>query len=803
MPSVRPHRTPTRRGAGGSPAVVLASVLAVLLVLLTGAPAAQAAPDPPPAAPPPSPASPRAAEAPQGALQQDEDVCARSSQEAPVAVEVTRLTPRAPARADEPFQVSGRLVNCGQDALTGLEVRLSVGGRIRTRSELRLAAAEPVVGGRSLRSQEAESGELAAGASTPFDVRVLVADLRLGRRNGVHPLTVQARARTDGGDRGPVGLASTFVPWFPEGPPAPTRIAWLWPLVDVPRRGPDEVMLDDELAGLVSGGTAGRPAGRLHELLSTAKAGAAGSCEPPAGRSESAPPAPPPAAACRGEAVPITYGVEPSLLHSVEAMTRPYSVLQDGVPVQQPASAAAEQWLTSLREAAQDSSRDSDVLALPFGDPDVVSMSRADTGLRAQVEPLRRLGESEVARVLGAEPLPSVAWPPPGPLPAALDVVVGGQSRAVVLDASALPPASGSRNRTPSARSELPSVTGPVSGLLVEPVLSALLESPGGGALPGEEVSPGGGGRLAEQRWIAETAMIAAETPSTSRTLLVAPHRLATVDPDVAAAVLADTGRLPWLCPVPLADVAAGRERCAELPDEQGPATAEPTEAPDPTASAPYLGNAGLSPSFTDRLAEVSLAADQFPEAILVPGSESPAATRARLLRATGRAASAAWREQPLQGREMLRLLEQDVAALRAKVRLVSGPITLTGSSGTLPLLVQNELDQPVTVGVVLDETSAARLSLSTSGAQVVPARELYERISVQVEPRTSGRFVVLASLVDAQGRRFGDPVPLPVRSTGYGEVALAVTWAAAAVLMAAAGTRIVRRMMRHRRAAG
>jgi hypothetical protein len=179
--------------------------------------------------------------------------------------------------------------------------------------------------------------------------------------------------------------------------------------------------------------------------------------------------------------VPITYGVEPSLLHSVEAMTRPYSVLEDGRPVERPASAAAQAWLATLRTAAQDS----DVLALPFGDPDVVALSRADTGLRAQVEPLRRLGESEAARLLGVQPLPSVAWPPPGPLPAALDVVVGGQSRAVVLDASALPPASGSRNRTPSARSELPSLTGPVSGLLVEPVLSALLEP--GGAAPGGE----------------------------------------------------------------------------------------------------------------------------------------------------------------------------------------------------------------------------------------------------------------------------------------------------------------------------
>jgi hypothetical protein len=492
--------------------------------------------------------------------------------------------------------------------------------------------------------------------------------------------------------------------------------------------------------------------------------------------------------------VPITYAVEPSLLHSVEAMTRPYSVLQDGAAVEQPPSAAAEAWLTALREAAQDS----EVLALPFGDPDVVAISRADSGLRAQVEPLRRLGESEVARLLGVEPLPSVAWPPPGPLPAALDVVVGGQARAVVLDSSALPPASGSRSRTPSARSQLPSVTGPVSGLVAEPVLSALLEPPGTDPQAGEEPAPGAGSRLAEQRWIAETAIIAAETPSTSRTLLVAPRRLADVDPEVVREVIADTGRLPWLCPVPLADVAAGQERCAELPDDQGPAEAELPAPPSATTSAtqpPADGaGAGLSPAFLTRLASVSRAADQFTEAILVPGSEQAAGTRARLLRATGRAASAAWREQPLQGREMLRLLQQDVTALRGKVRLVSGPITLTGSSGTLPLLVQNELDQPVTVGVVLDETSAARLSLSTSGAQVVPARELYERISVQVEPRTSGRFVVLATLVDAQGRRFGEAVPLQVRSTGYGGLALTVTWVAAAVLLLATGTRLVRR---------
>jgi hypothetical protein len=41
------------------------------------------------------------------------DVCAAASAESPVVVDVTTLAPRAPVSADEPFQVAGRLVNCG------------------------------------------------------------------------------------------------------------------------------------------------------------------------------------------------------------------------------------------------------------------------------------------------------------------------------------------------------------------------------------------------------------------------------------------------------------------------------------------------------------------------------------------------------------------------------------------------------------------------------------------------------------------------------------------------------------------
>jgi hypothetical protein len=258
--------TTRARRAAGTVLLAVLVLLAPLPVVTPGSPAAQA----------------RASVVPVGSTSAAlPDPCAGASEEQPVLVEVSTLLPRAPSRADEAFQVAGRLRNCGTAALRDLEVRLAVGGRLASRSALQQAADEPVVGRRRL-TGPAAAVELAPGASTGFDLRLTVGELRLGRL-GVYPLAVQARARY-GEDRSrtAVGLVTTFVPWFPDGPPAPTRIAWLWPLVDAPRRGPAEVMLDDELAELVEPGNGERPAGRLHALLRAATDGAQGGCEPAA-----------------------------------------------------------------------------------------------------------------------------------------------------------------------------------------------------------------------------------------------------------------------------------------------------------------------------------------------------------------------------------------------------------------------------------------------------------------------------------------------------------------------------------------
>jgi hypothetical protein len=708
------------------------------------------------------------------------DTCRISSEEAPVRVEVTTLLPRAPSSLDESFRVAGRLTNCGREPLRRLQVRLAVGSKIDSRSGLARAAEEPVLGGRRLPPVPAALPDLGPGEATTFDLRLLVRDLALGRQNGVFPLAVQAQARYGGAfGTGSVGLASSFVPWFPDGPIAPTRLAWLMPVTDQPRRGPDGVLLDDALEGLLAS-DADQP-GRLHRLLAAARVGAQGGCdelpELPAGV------LPPERASCRGEPVPMTYGVDPDLLGSVEAMVQPYSVLEGGAPVVRPASVNAARWLTAMRAAAASG----DVLPLPYADPDVVALSRPDSGVRDDVDLLRKLGQTETRQLLGtSQLLTSIAWPPPGPIGGSIDALVGGGGSdlpAIVLDQSALPDSPALLGRTPSAGTTLSSTSGPVTALVVDEGLSRLVET--------DPSSPDWQGpRLAEQRWIAEVAAIAAERPSESRTFLVAPRRGADLQPEVAAAVIADTGRLPWLCPVSLADAVRRTERCAVLPDTQGPARPEDRGTP----AARERPEQELAPSFVERLAEVRRLSDQFTDEVLIAAGEQAKVTKARLLRARGRAASSAWRDRPTEGRRMLGLLRDELTGLRAQVRLVSEPVTLTGSTGTMRLTVENTLDQPVNVGVRLDD-SEARLSSGETDVRQVPGNQAIQ-IAILVEARTSGRFVARAGLVDVSGDPFGEPVDLAVRSTQYGRVALGITGVAAAVLVVAAGLRITRRAM-------
>ena len=325
----------------------------------------------------------------------------------------------------------------------------------------------------------------------------------------------------------------------------------------------------------------------------------------------------------------------------------------------------------------------------------------------------------------------------------------------------------------------------PLNGLVIDTGLSALLDP---------TLTDYPGSRVVEQRWLAETAIIAAEAPSVSRTLIVAPDRRADLVAAVGSAAILDSGRLPWLCAVSLASVAADTDNCANS------AVTAPRELPTVELERPASTTDVLSTDYLAGVAQARRVSAQFTDEVLDPTSQEAVRTTARLLRARARTESAAWRDDPAAGRQMFSLLQDDLADLRGKVHLQigRGTVTLTSSTGVISVNVVNELGQPVRVGVQLS-SPGARLSTSETPVETVPAT-FAKQINLQVTSTTSGKFAVRAQLVDSSRRPFGDPVDLVVRSTQYGRTALAVTGIAAGVLLAAAGYRIARRALRRDR---
>lgn len=753
MPAPRAAGSPLRRLAA-----LAVAAAAVLLPAIGSTTSYAETPSPPPApgaSPSPSP-----------------------NDDAPAQVLITKLAPRAPLDPQGFFQVRGFVVNRGSQTLRGLTVRLRRGDKLSTRGELATADREPPATltriGTPVRTAVSD---LHPGASTTFDIRIRIRQLQLGAI-GVYPLKVEARAQFGGsGIVDTLGGSATYLPWFPDAPPAGRiRLAWLWPLVDQPRRGPNEVMLDNELATSFGRG------GRLDRMLRSAADGARGGCDlepdPPATL-----PRPPRTSPCRGDAVPMTYAVDPDLLFTAEALTRPYLQYVGGRTSRVEDTRPARGWLDGLREAAGRA----DVLSLPYADPDTVALTSPGNALADEVPLLREQGKNETASILGRPPMTSVVWPPAGRLTRrSVEALTSGGATALVVDPLALPtPTVCTPRCTPGADAGvLPTNTGQPRVLRIDTVLSDLLT-----AAPADYP----GDRVVEQRWLVETAMISAEAPSVSRTILVAPPRRADLRTAVAADAIRDTGRLPWLCPVSLASVAAGRDSC---PSE---AVTERPAAPAVELEPPRPGDPALSGDFLRRVREVRGISTQFTDEVLAePTSPEAVGTTGRLLRARARTESSAWWQRPADGERLLAQLHGDLLGLRRKVHLQvgSGTVTLTSSTGVISVNVVNELQQPVRVGVALDARNSARLS--TRDTPITTVRpESAAQINLKVTAQTSGAFQVTAQLVDRNRRPFGDQVQLVVRSTQYGRVALAVTGIGAAVLLVAAGVRIARRALR------
>jgi hypothetical protein len=655
-----------------------------------------------------------------------------------VRVEVSSLSPAFGAPGGT-LRVAGTVTNGGRQPLSEVVVRLRLSqSRLGSRSELAAVVQGEVTSRDGDVVAEQPVADLSPGGSAPFALSRGLDGLDALTEFGVYVLGVEVvGVRGKGGDVTRLDIARTLLPWVPSTDVfSPTGFSWVWPLVAAPVRKADGTFADDSLAGELA------PGGRLDRLLQ--------------------------AGARLDQGAAVTWAIDPDLLDAVRDMADDdgYEVTADDGTVPGGGAGLARSWLEQLQVVTAGAQ----VLPLPYADVDSVALVRH--GVPADLAKARALGQQLLTGMLpSANIVTELAWPAGGYVDrATLSAMARDGATGVVLDGRAQPPTI-DLSYTPSARSRLYSDAGPVAALLADPGLADELAA----ARP-----EGGQPVLAAQRVVAETAMIAAELPSTGtgRTIVAMPPRR--WDPSQAFLdQLVTVAQAPWTAPVTLRELAADELPEVDREPLRYPAGQRRTELPDAwlTAMDRFRSQTALlSAVLTDRT--------QY-----VPG----------LQRSLMRLESTYWR-----GREDARVIRNDREktylsgedGLLQAVRVQPGSFTFGSRSGKIPITLVNDLAQPVRVDLrLVPQTPRLRL-------QPVSVPEIGANRKIQVEVDASavagGQVVVEAGLRTRGGAQFGNPVSLQVRITQIGTVALAITVGAAVVLFLAAGVRVVRRI-RHR----
>jgi hypothetical protein len=286
-----------------------------------------------------------------------------------------------------------------------------------------------------------------------------------------------------------------------------------------------------------------------------------------------------------------------------------------------------------------------------------------------------------------------------------------------------------------------------------------------------------GGLRVAEQRYLAELAMITAEQPATQRTLVIVPPRRWTPALSYATAVLADTGRISWLTSLTAIAVVASTP-----PVDRGPLVYPPaairTELPADAVAA---------------IREVQVTVAHFRTVLNNADAKLLLSAYRDALR---RATSSAWRGNPTGLFDYVDQLGSSIDRLRSQVRIQqpsSGVYTLASADSPLTLTVVNALSSPVTIRVRIINPPAG-FRIADIGKQDIPANS---RLTLRLPARVqrTGTFPIRVELTSPDNGSLGEPIALTVRSTAYGSLALGITGAALLVLIGAMVFRLVRRL--------
>lgn len=670
----------------------------------------------------------------------------------PATVHLDGLTPSAPTDTDT-LTFTGTVTNDSDGALTALNAYLRM-------SSIPLESADDLP---RLDDPDFRPGfrtqyfapvidSIGPGGSAEFKLGVSMANLNL-REQGVYVVGIEIRATVPDGSREAVGTTMTVLPYVPDPSEIGTvGVAWVWPLTARVERSEDGAFLDDALGAAMEGD------------------GALG------------------AAFVAAADTPVTWLVDPAVAQAAADMADGYMVRTSTQSTAGAHAEAAATWLASLRAAALLGR----VALLPYGDVDAVALTRAGMG-RDLASALTVRSALDDDLVPGA--VDDVGFTPGGLLDTpTLDALGAAGIRRVLVATDGLDTPLESHAPHAALRSG-------------ERTFDAIrLETPAGASV----VAIGQPSAIQQrQLLLAQTALaamssmpISGETTQEARTLVLTPPG-GQLTGQLVGSLLEISTTAPWVTSATLADAA----RAPAIPGK----LAYPPEARAAELAPAYLAQvatlrqrvdtlAALTDSHDDDVAQATPAAGaSIPTGSATTPSQVQAATAITRELLVLRAESAAWRSDTEGARTAIAaqvaVLDKDLGSVHIAS---TGSVTLSSSRGRFPLTVQNGLDQAVTVQIDLQPQTPARLRMSKVPAVSIGAGQL-ATVNVDAEAGTNGVFLVDVQLLAPNGASVGPPTVLTLRATEYDTVAWIVIIVAGVLLFAAAGVRIIRRVIRAR----
>ena len=702
-----------------------------------------------------------------------------------LAVRLDSVSPDAVTTSSDPtVTVMATVTNVGDRPVRDIVARLERGERVSASSGLRTAL--------DSRGEFEAVGEFITVAAELGRGQALGVTLSVPIRSGsqpslgidepgVYPLMVNVNGTPDYGEPARLDAARfllpvTGVPSAPAGDAdaslagvtapdttKPVGVTMLWPLADRPRLAPGvpggttpvRLMNDDLAVSLTAGG-------RLEALLAAAEfATSPGAIDPESGVANA-----------------LCLAVDPDLLVTVNAMTGGYVVVDRPGGVRPgDGQAAAAAWLERLRGL----SRRMCVVATPFAQADLGALHRVgDPRLSAAAT---TTAADIVDRILGITSTRGATILGDGPLSAPALELLDGQGPTVAI----APAPTGGAPFTPdlTARRLSPEVVlapfdsavgGALAGVGTDPGVPTYLDS--ALSVPVDHDSP------AARRQDAVAAMLwrTLQPDVEPRTQILLPPLKWSPQADDARAILtalANAVRAGLASPRPLDAVI--RESAAAQPVEPD----LPTEVPggfDPDVVAAIGAETG-------RLWDLTAALTTDARTGLTgPGYTAP--LREDMLRALSQIEPPETRNDT--ARQRLAAVGATIGDLFGAVTIVSpgDSYTLAAERSALPLALRNDLAVPIRVRLQVDAPPG--MTVTDIGVQELPPGYLPLRIPVEV--RVTQRVAVDVTLRTADGLPLGDPVRMSVHANAYGKVLTAITGVGLGVLALLVGRRLYHR---------